>query len=212
MRNIIFPLLIVVLLLLTACAKEVPPPPPPQAGPLATVVLLADPSGHVGTVVVTDIKGGTALLDRVQYAVHVQQDKRLSDPFLMPKADIERDFGQALKAFPDKPITYILYFKGKTTTLTAESLRLLNDIGKTFRERKSTDISIVGHTDRVGAQKYNLLISEKRAQKVSKLLFKKERIPWMSMEVLSLGELFPMVPTDDNKSKQINRRVEVTIR
>ncbi|MBU1247420.1 MAG: hypothetical protein KKB70_01875 [Proteobacteria bacterium] len=64
----------------------------------------------------------------------------------------------------------------------------------------------------MGDQKYNLMLSEKRAQEVSKLLFKKERIPWMSMEVLSHGKLFPLVPSKDNTSKALNRRVEVIIR
>ncbi|MBU1247421.1 MAG: hypothetical protein KKB70_01880 [Proteobacteria bacterium] len=140
MRTAQLALLMLALLLFAACAKEVGPPPAAEApapnGPLATVLLLADPDGHVGTVVVTGRKGDSTVLDKEAYAVQVDQDKRLTKQFQMSKADIDRQFGQTLKAFPEAPATFILYFKGKTTSLTSESTKLLAAIGKTFWERK----------------------------------------------------------------------------
>lgn len=217
MRTRYLLLLLLLMMVVTACAKDVPPPAPAveaaaPTGPLATVLLLADLDGHVGRVVVTDNRGKTAVLEKEQYVVHVGRDRQLTKPEFMDKQAIESQFGKVLRAFPDAPVTFILYFRGKTNVLTEESKRMLSDIGKAFRSRKSTDISIVGHTDLGGSKKHNLLISEKRAQLVSKLLFKQQRIPWMAMEVISHGEAFPLVATEDSKTMRVNQRVEVTIR
>lgn len=204
--------LLLATLLVSACAKEASLPAPVQNGPLSSVLLLADPDGHVGRIVITADTGETMLLDKEKHAVHLGLGQRLTKPEPMSEEAIEGAYGAVLRAMPEPPVTFILYFRGKTANLTRESRATLAEIAETFKARKSTDISIVGHTDRRGDKKYNLIVSEKRAQTISKLLFKNYRIPWMAMEVLSHGEAFPLVETGDSKAHRENQRVEVTVR
>ena len=75
----------------------------------------------------------------------------------------------------------------------------------------AAELSVVGHTDRVGAADANARLSLQRAQstldRLTEAGLKHKRV-----EVDSHGENNPLVPTADNVAEPRNRRVEVTIR
>lgn len=79
------------------------------------------------------------------------------------------------------------------------------------------DVTIVGHTDRLGSDAYNKTLSEKRAMTVANFLIGKGVAPY-KMRAYGAGEAYPVKdcagekPTDELKACLIdNRRVEISV-
>lgn len=175
------------------------------------VVLLAGPDGKAGQVVVSN-KGGTQVLKNAGQAVEVPDaEKAPMSPVAMNDEKIQENFGEALSALPPPPIHFILYFRTDTTVLTDESRKLLAQVLPTTVERKSMDVSVVGHTDRVGTPEYNCSLGMERALLIKKILVSLGIDPAF-IEVASHGEGNPLVKTEDEVRESRNRRVEVVVR
>jgi len=81
----------------------------------------------------------------------------------------------------------------------------------TIRDRAPVDISVVGHTDTVGKDDYNSVLSLKRARAVASILRGKGVDPSV-LDITSHGKRNPLVPTGDQVPEPRNRRVEITVR
>lgn len=181
------------------------------AGNKAVVVLLPEPDGKVGQVVVTNM-GGTQMLKDARDSVEIPDaGKAPLPPAPMGEEKVRANFGDALDALPPPPIHFVLYFKTDTTELTDESRRLLAQVLPATVDRKSTDVSVVGHTDRVGTREYNCNLGMERALLVKKILVSLGINP-VHIEVASHGEGNPVVRTEDEVPEPRNRRVEVVVR
>jgi peptidoglycan-associated lipoprotein len=76
---------------------------------------------------------------------------------------------------------------------------------------KKLYIEVQGHTDSIGAEKYNLELGQERAEAVMRYLNMKAGIPLHLMNAISYGEYKPI---DDNKtaaSRAKNRRVTMVV-
>ena len=71
-----------------------------------------------------------------------------------------------------------------------------------------TSILIAGHADRAGPPRYNMRLSQRRADTVVKALSARD-IPFGFMDLTAYGESRPMVPTDDGVKEPRNRVVVV---
>jgi len=178
------------------------------------VVLLTDPDGNLGAVQVVT-KGGFQTLGKPEYATMVED---VSAPPTVPKPmtknEITAIFGPALSAQPDlkdRFSSFILYFKSNTTALTDKSKQLLPELMKTARKSKRNEIYVVGHSDRLGAEAYNMELSSRRATYVLNILVS-SGIPSSALVASYHGETMPAVPTEDEVAEPRNRRVEVFIR
>jgi outer membrane protein OmpA-like peptidoglycan-associated protein len=178
------------------------------------IVLLPDPDGRVGVLNVKT-KGGSQILDKPGYATQVEDP---SKPPIVPKTvdekEIEGVFGPALSAQPDPTgrfVLFILYFESDTTKLTNESKELLPEVVRTIKTRKSNEVYVVGHTDRVGTEAYNIKLSSRRAYYIRDLLVFRG-IKSSALIVLFHGEAMPLVYTEDEVAEPRNRRVEVFVR
>lgn len=175
------------------------------------VVLLPEPDGKAGRVVVSN-KGGTQVLKDAGQCVEVPDAERAPmSPVSMSDEKIRENFGEALSALPPLPIHFILYFRTDTTELTEASRKLLAQVLPTTVERKSTDVSVVGHTDRMGTREYNCSLGMERALLIKKILVSLGIDPGF-IEVASHGEGNPLVKTEDEVPEPRNRRVEVVVR
>jgi outer membrane protein OmpA-like peptidoglycan-associated protein len=176
-----------------------------------TFVLLPDPNGSVGEITVATEKG-TQVINRADYAVEVSSaEEPPGKSEKMDRKTIMEKFGMALAADPGLPAIFNLYFESGTDRLTTQSEKLIPNILATISERKSRDISIVGHTDRVGAEELNLRLSRGRAVSIKNLLISKGVDP----KIIFLdahGESNPLIPTEDEVAEPQNRRVDVTVR
>ncbi len=71
-------------------------------------------------------------------------------------------------------------------------------------------IMIEGHTDSVGADKYNMNLSQKRADAIKNVLVKKYKIDPARLTAKGFGETKPIADNKTKAGRQQNRRVEAS--
>lgn len=181
-------------------------------GTKTTVVLLPEPDGSVGQVTVSGQDQSRLVLGNAFESASVgKPGEAVRDLGIMDVDRVEKIFGRALASKPEMVKVFILYFQSGKTLLTPESEALVDDIRNTIRQRNSRDISVVGHTDRVGNADKNYELAKKRSKVIARILMDKGVDPDL-IEITSHGEANPLVPTPDKVAEPRNRRVEVMIR
>lgn len=73
-----------------------------------------------------------------------------------------------------------------------------------------TSYNIVGNTDSVGTDDYNLELGGSRAHEVAQYL-EKNGLPYGSVRVISLGEKDPIALNTTAEGRALNRRVDITL-
>lgn len=170
-------------------------------------VLLRDPDGNAGTVLVRSPQGEQVLTEVFKGAV--LDGKR--EPFFVMQDQLQRDFGAALVATPLLPERFLLYFKSGGAELTAQSMADLQLVLQRTRAHPSPDISVIGHTDTVGRAEDNKALGLRRATAMAEQL-RQLGLQNTTISVESHGEARLLVPTPDETAEERNRRVEITIR
>lgn len=194
----IFPLLLV-LFLTAGCSSK------------TMVVLLSNPDGTTGAVNVSNSTGAIDITTANKATTISDRQSSPTAPVTMEKQEIDALFSQALLAQPKPPAHFILYFISNSSMLTEDSGQTIPAIMQAIEDRKSIDISIVGHSDTVGSDDYNYTISKGRAEEVARLLVSRG-VMASHINTSSHGEGNPLVQTGDNISEPRNRRVEVIVR
>lgn len=103
-----------------------------------------------------------------------------------------------------------IFFEFDKSVLTSESYPELNRIVTLMNERKTMTVEIAGHTDQVGAEDYNLKLSERRAKAVSQYLIDKG-IAKDRISSTFFGETKPVDTSNTKAGHAKNRRVEFKI-
>jgi len=172
-------------------------------------VVLPGRDGEVGAIAVT-AGGESRVLDRAYAAARVRDPGKI-EADTATEAQVREAFGAALAAQPPRPVSFVLYFREGQDEFTPDSKQLLQAILAELARRPAPEVSVVGHTDRMGSVPYNDTLSLRRAERVrSELLLlgiASERI-----QVSGRGEREPLVSTEDEVAEPRNRRVEITIR
>ena len=201
------------LLLAGGCARkqqaQAPPAPPQPKQNL--FVLLPDPEGKPSTISVTNAAGAQTLTQPYQ-AVRVERaDTAPTAPFAMDPAGVRRVFGAALDALPTAEVAFTLYFGVDSDTLVPDSQAKLQEILKTIQERRSTAISVIGHTDTTGDSQSNEVLGRRRADGVAAILHARG-IDNANLSVESHGDADLAVKTERGVNELLNRRVVVIVR
>jgi len=175
------------------------------------VVLLPDPDGKVGQIEVITDKGA----QRVGQAYHSIQtgtrDDVPSAPSPMEQKKIMGLFGEALAVQPDPRFTLwteTLYCKNGSVELVENSHNALREIIKDFKNNSPIEIYVIGHTDRVGSEKYNIDLSHRRSVWI-KDNFIAGGIKSKMILISFYGKSKPKVYTEDGIAEPLNRRVEL---
>ncbi len=175
------------------------------------VVLLPDNDGHVGEVQISNKAG----MQTINKAWQVSRVKSGNAPpgvaVAIEEREVHKVFGPALKALPEPPIRYILYFKVESTELLADSKKIIPEVVSQISARHSRDIGISGHTDSVGTADYNMDLSNRRAVRIKEILVSQDVSP-DDMELRYFGKRNPLIDVGDNVPEPRNRRVEIHIR
>ena len=93
----------------------------------------------------------------------------------------------------------------------------LTKLGLIIREKRTGDVTIIGHTDAKGSDNYNMGLSDRRADSVKNWLVKYAQINAEVITTEALGETQPIAPnvkadgSDDIDGRTKNRRVDVII-
>jgi len=100
-----------------------------------------------------------------------------------------------------------IFFDTNKAILKKESYAELNRVFALIKTN-NFKIELFGHTDNVGENKYNLQLSQKRADAVRKYFIEKG-ISASDISAIGKGETEPIEKNDSEKGKAKNRRVEV---
>ena len=103
-----------------------------------------------------------------------------------------------------------LLFKTDSYTLFEESKAILDLFAIYLTSNPEYFITIEGHTDDIGDDRSNLLLSQKRAQEVRKYLISKS-IDKDRLQAKGYGEQKPKVANTSDENRRINRRTECQI-
>ncbi len=136
---------------------------------------------------------------------YMDKQKRELEEELGKSADVER-VGEGIKVTFDSG----LLFAFNSSTLTAEMKTQLREFAGTLNEYDETNILIDGHTDSVGSEKYNMDLSEKRADAVHDYLVSLG-VNRARLGIRGFGETQPVGSNETDSGRQDNRRVEVSI-
>ena len=175
--------------------------------PRTYAVLLPEKDGTVGKIELQQ-GGSSRTLDKAREATGFDPNRA---SIALSDSEIEGTFGKAIEYLPPDPASFVLYFVSDSTTLTADSRKLLPEVLAEVKRRPAPELVVVGHTDRVGSAKYNVGLGFRRAGIVREAV-KKVGVEPKLIEITSLGEADPIVKTKDGVREPKNRRVEVIVR
>jgi outer membrane protein OmpA-like peptidoglycan-associated protein len=101
-------------------------------------------------------------------------------------------------------------FEFNKAELKAGALRNLYPLVAFLNDNPSRAVAIEGHTDSVGAESYNLELSQRRAEAVRRFLTE-NGLAQDRITARGLGEAYPVGSNDTGPGRQMNRRVEIII-
>ncbi len=103
-----------------------------------------------------------------------------------------------------------VYFETAKFNISSNSQLAINKLEKIFIEYPETNILVEGHTDNVGADAYNMTLSQKRAVAVGDAL-KAGGLSANRLTVKWYGETQPKADNNTAEGRALNRRVEFSI-
>ncbi|MGZ5095006.1 MAG: OmpA family protein [Burkholderiales bacterium] len=172
------------------------------------IILLPSKDGRKSSVVVRRATGEFELAAPYQ---SVELINGLEQKKTYAEEDLQQRYGEVLEVQPARPFTYTLYFITGLTQLTTQSKEALNEVTQKIKSFPAAQVTVIGHTDRVGTDAENDVLSLKRANTVRDMLIQ-IGIRDGAIEVVGRGEREPLVRTADGVSEEKNRRVEIKLR
>lgn len=149
--------------------------------------------------------------DSYNYAYYYVDDVlvRKSPPFLPVPVKPDDLSRQPLEAGATIALKNI-YFEFDRDELMPRSFVELDKLLKILRANPGMVIEVVGHTDNLGSDEYNLELSRRRAQAVVTYL-RDNRIPAARLRFRGEGEGKPVAANDTEEGRAKNRRVEFVV-
>ena len=108
-----------------------------------------------------------------------------------------------------KKASFIVYFDFDSAKITAKGRAAIGQALSWSSAMGPGEIFVTGHTDRAGANSYNMKLSERRAEAVADALIDGGLYVGVLIKTGASGEGAPAVATADGKLEARNRRVEV---
>jgi outer membrane protein OmpA-like peptidoglycan-associated protein len=131
-----------------------------------------------------------------------QQAKELEQN--IPGAKVQR-VGEGIAVLFDSG----LLFEFDSAVIKGDARSNLDALAASLTRYPKSDLMIVGHTDEVGTESYNLDLSRRRANAASAYL--RSQGVSRNIRALGRGENEPIASNDTEEGRQLNRRVEVAI-
>jgi outer membrane protein OmpA-like peptidoglycan-associated protein/Tol biopolymer transport system component len=103
-----------------------------------------------------------------------------------------------------------VFFDFDKNELKQESFVELDKLADLLKKNPTVKIEISGHTDNKGDKKYNLTLSQKRAESVVNYLVQKGIVA-ARLVAKGYGDTMPIAPNDTEENKAKNRRTEVKV-
>src|SRR6188768_940531 len=103
-----------------------------------------------------------------------------------------------------------LLFDFDSDVVRSDARTNLRNLAASLDKHPGSELLIVGHTDSVGTDAYNLALSERRAEAAAAYLVA-QGVDRARLSSRGLGESEPVAPNDSDAGRGKNRRVEVAI-
>jgi OOP family OmpA-OmpF porin len=173
------------------------------------VILLPDPEGKVGAVIVHSATGEQTI-DKAYAGVDVSKNGAI-ETTMDSQAVVQTRYADVLAARPPRPVTFTIFFLfDSATDLAPGSSDTVKQLKAVLATWPAPEVVVVGHTDLAGSQEFDDKLSMRRAQTVASFLIK-EGIPARQIETAGRGKREPAVPTADGVPNRMNRRAVITI-
>lgn len=107
------------------------------------------------------------------------------------------------------PSKFLVFFDFDRSELTASANEVLESFRANFEQHPDASVVATGHADTSGSDRYNMRLSQRRAEAVRAALARMN-VPRDRIETRARGEAEPLVATGDGVREPQNRRVEIT--
>ena len=107
-------------------------------------------------------------------------------------------------------VLHDMYFATGKTQILPSSESALNELFQLLSSRPELRIRIIGHTDDIGSDRSNQILSVGRSESVKQVMVQRG-IDSSRIETKGRGERDPIVPNDSEENRQKNRRVEIEL-
>ena len=135
------------------------------------------------------------------------QEKKLRDRLAGVGVGVQRDPATgAINLIMPGNIT----FPTAQASIRADFYPVLDAVADVLKEYKNTTISVSGHTDNVGADAYNMKLSQDRANSVASYLVNRG-VASGRVSAAGYGKSSPIASNSSEAGRSQNRRVEVRI-
>jgi outer membrane protein OmpA-like peptidoglycan-associated protein len=173
----------------------------------SSMVLLPDESGGHGEVSIVKPNGTATIVNQANTRTTLNGSRTS----IRPLKGLKPSEALLLRGLPPPPTSFTLYFHEGTTEMIPQSVPVLAQLRAEIARRPGAEVQVTGHTDTVGSEADNDVLSRRRALEIRDLLVSKG-FDRSIMSAVGRGERELRVETGDNVSNPINRRVEVIVR
>jgi OOP family OmpA-OmpF porin len=104
-----------------------------------------------------------------------------------------------------------ILFDFNRSDLTAQARAELDALGKFLQQKPNATAYMMGYTDAIGSQEYNLGLSQRRAESAAAYLMNTYNIGSTRIVTNWYGKLNPVADNDTEEGRALNRRVEITV-
>jgi len=125
------------------------------------------------------------------------------------KVEIDADYLAGEIDKTGRVAVYGINFATGKADITADSAKVLAEIGSLLARKPDWRLRVEGHTDNVGSAKSNQELSGKRAQAVKAWLGSKHGVPPERLETQGFGDTKPVADNKTDEGRAKNRRVEL---
>ena len=178
------------------------------AAPREQVVLLPNPSG-LQTAVTVSRGDRQVVLAQPYAAARLRRDG--PEAFASSAREVQARYGAALAAQPLPPAQFTLFFVDGKDELTDDSRKIVDGVFAEIARRPVPDVIVVGHTDTVGGDVANDVLSRQRAD-VVRAAFVARGLAADKIVAVGRGKREPAVATGEGVAEPRNRRVEILVR
>lgn len=134
-----------------------------------------------------------------------EQEKQLRAQLADTGAQVVRQGDRLLVSLPES-----ITFDFDSSALKPGSRDAIATLASSLKEYPKSYIDVMGYTDSVGSDSYNLALSERRANAVAQSLIR-YGVNGARIESIGMGKADPIASNDTEQGRARNRRVEVYI-
>ncbi|HRP06916.1 MAG TPA: OmpA family protein, partial [Gemmatimonadales bacterium] len=102
----------------------------------------------------------------------------------------------------------MVHFRFDRSDLTRGATDTLNAVANTLKAHPGVNVDVIGHTDWIGTNAYNMRLSQARAETVRRYLIE-QGIAADRITIRWRGEEEPMADNNTNAGRALNRRSEI---